>query len=325
MIYCYSMFTKRSVHYFCLLSAVSSAEAGNLFGNNGQGNGNAPTTVGETKCTLYRIEPLMVDLSDEEVTSKVCVMDASYEEGITGISYELDESTFPYGWDKDVEWSETVMTISQASVKKDRGKHGGGVISVVPGATIKKEKKEKKEKALRGGRQLSPKTGQSTLIVLYAIPPDIKNHQSSAAMADDIFGINVTNPAAADTNNVVVQMNACSRGQLTYVPACAAGQACFGQTPIVNGVLEVPITEPVANVDSGTVVNWVTAAANLLLQGTGVNVDSFTQQMVIAPDGVSWGGAAAWAYLPGTLSAFQSTYATHMGVQVSNIFIERSI
>jgi len=36
----------------------------------------------------------------------------------------------------------------------------------------------------------------------------------------------------------------------------------------------------------------------------------------VAPSEVSWGGAAAWAYLPGQLSAFQDEYSYRMGVQV---------
>lgn len=44
------------------------------------------------------------------------------------------------------------------------------------------------------------------------------------------------------------------------------------------------------------------------------------QTMVVIPDAANWDGAAAWAYVPGTLSAFQSSYAVQMSVQVSVVF-----
>lgn len=64
------------------------------------------------------------------------------EDGIARVAYEFDESTLPYGFYKDVDFSKTTVTISAASlIKKAGGKHGGGKIVVQPGATIKKEKK----------------------------------------------------------------------------------------------------------------------------------------------------------------------------------------
>ena len=95
-------------------------------------------------------------------------------------------------------------------------------------------------------------------------------------MANDVFGINRNE--AQDISNVRTQMSACSRGQLTYIPACGtSAQACFGKTPIVDGVLEVPITQTVTGVASGDVVNYVTAQAQIILNGTGVSYESFTQ------------------------------------------------
>lgn len=106
-------------------------------------------------------------------TTTVCIMDAQYEEGnLGGIAYTLDEGTLPYGWAKDVEWSETVLTISKASVARSRGKHGGGVISVKPGASVSKEKKKHpqgnlrgKDQSLFGDRYLAQKTGERYVVV----------------------------------------------------------------------------------------------------------------------------------------------------------------
>ena len=120
--------------------------------------------------------------------------------------------------------------------------------------------------------------------MLYAIPLDVENGKSSSEYSDDIFGTD------GDQVNVRSQASACSRGQLEYVPA--------ESDLFVNGVLEVPIDNNIAGVASGTVVNWVTAAAQELLTGLGVSLSDFTPIMHIVPDEANWGGAAAWTYLP---------------------------
>lgn len=108
------------------------------------------------------------------------------------------------------------------------------------------------------------------------MPPDASNHKTSTQMANDIFGINTNEPK--DTVNVRTQMSQCSRGQLKYIPACGTtNQACYGKTPIVNGVLQVPIPQSVTGVGSGDVVNYVLAQTQLILNGTGVTYESFTQ------------------------------------------------
>jgi hypothetical protein len=54
----------------------------------------------------------------------------------------------------------------------------------------------------------------------------------------------------------------------------------------------------------------------LQAQSPPINLYSFTQIMNVIPDAADWGGAAAWAYLPGQTSAFRSGYSFVMGVQV---------
>ena len=70
-----------------------------------------------------------------------CVLDSEYEgDSISGITYELDVSSFPPGFFKDVEYSWTNLTISSASVKRagEDDEHGGGIISMKKGATATK-------------------------------------------------------------------------------------------------------------------------------------------------------------------------------------------
>jgi hypothetical protein len=174
------------IEVMAMISSLHEVSAGSSGGNNGNGpgsnnaggignvhgNGNG-VSVGEVKCVLHRIEPLMIDDADDsEVTSTVCEMEAEYEEGnIQGMVYDIDESTFPYGFFRDVEYSETLVTVGKAKVKRNNGKYGGGVLSVEPGSSLKKEKKEKEDKKqptskLRGSkssiferRQLAQTTG----------------------------------------------------------------------------------------------------------------------------------------------------------------------
>ena len=54
----------------------------------------------------------------------------------------------------------------------------------------------------------------------------------------------------------------------------------------------------------------------LQAQTPPINLYSFTQIMNVIPDAADWGGAAAWAYLPGQVSGFMSSYSSSMGVQV---------
>ena len=132
----------------------------------------------------------------------------------------------------------------------------------------------------------------SPLIVLYVIPPDVVNNdRTSVQLADDIFGINTTEPV--DAVNARSQISACSKGQLNYIPACGTQeQACYsGTNLIVNGVLEVPISKSVTGISSGTVVNYATSEAQVILNGTGVDIYSFEQIMVVIPDEADWGGA----------------------------------
>ena len=79
-------------------------------------------------------------------------MEPEYESGIQGIMYDVDESTLPhdfYDGDEAPVFSETQLTISSAIVKRNNGKggtkHGGGTLSIEPGATVVKGKKKEEE------------------------------------------------------------------------------------------------------------------------------------------------------------------------------------
>ena len=93
----------------------------------------------------------------------------------------------------------------------------------------------------------------------------------------------------------------CSNGALIFEPATG--------TNVNNGVLTVTTPNNLNGMiwrDCGTIA---TNGANAL----GIRRD-FT--MIICPDVVDFGGAAAWGNMPGSVSWYKSQYASHPIVQV---------
>ncbi|KAL3778796.1 hypothetical protein ACHAW5_006762 [Stephanodiscus triporus] len=336
-------------------SSVVHPSLGNRGGSTGgkkqrgafDGDGATFTEVeGPVKCVVHFIEPYMIDPNAEETSIKVCVVDPEYEgASISGTTYELDESSFPYNFFDDVEYSSTVLTISTASIRKSTvGRNGGGIISRKKGATATKERLDRSKRVVVGGlrgsngnddnhempfersrgRRLAQTMGKSFLIVLYAMPLDASNtHRTSVQLANDIFGINDSVSEPQDLVNARSQVLRCSRGQLNYVPACGtAEQMCYPfvnqSVSFVNGVLQVPINYNITGIAWGTVMNWVEAEAQKILQAQTppINISSFNQIMHVIPDAADWGGMAAAAYVGGQTSVFSSSYAFVMGLQV---------
>lgn len=139
-------------------------------------------------CALFTHDVFLHHVSPISATT-VCVMDAQYQEdNLSGIMYTLNEATLPYGWDRDVEWSVTVLSITKASLARTRGKHGGGIISLKPGAIITKEKTRKQwgsepknGQSLLPNRNLAQKTGQRYARV-YVIAPNVVFHTDPLAV-----------------------------------------------------------------------------------------------------------------------------------------------
>jgi len=88
------------------------------------------------------------------------------------------------------------------------------------------------------------------------------------------------------------------------VPATGSG--------IVNGVLDLSISQAVAGQSSGTVQGWVTSKLN----GMGITSASATNIMYVLPGDVSFGGAAAYAYVNSYLSVYWNTYSDDLQVLV---------
>ena len=263
------------------------------------------------------VDPYMVDESKPHEPHPVCEMFPEYEDGVEGIAYTIDGVADDF-YD-DVDFAATTVYFSDVTMEAEGGLHGGGKLTPNAGSTVTKDSSQGGVRGRRSNRRrLAPTTGTSSLLIVYSKPPDASNSKTPAEMADELFGTYV---GGSDPVNARSQVLACSRNKLEYIPACddtsAAGcAAAVADSTIVNGVIEVDITSNVSGVASGTVVNWATTAANALLGTHGLSTSSFTQVMHVIPDAASWGGAAAWAYLPGSVSAFRSTYSYRMGVQV---------
>lgn len=232
------------------------------------------------------------------------MMEPEFEDGVPGITYEL--KGVPNDFYDDVYSGHTIVSVSAAGRRFEHGKHGGGELTVQPGANVRKEKKRKEDR-----RRLAPKEGNSNLLILYAVPPDVQNNAvTPEQLANEVFGDVCNTGCQYDQHNVKSQMLACSRGKLNYVPAS-------GHPEIVNGVLNVPISQNVAGVWRVIVENWVKVAANATLGTQNTSIEDFEQVMIVIPNEADWGGAAAaYAYQSGLISVFRDDSANRMGWQV---------
>jgi len=288
----------KTIRFFALLILINGVKAKN----------NDNRDIGPATCAVYRREHLMIDieLQDKQKYDYVCEMEVDRNHKVAYHLKGLDDAFYD-----TIEMGKTRIFIPLAK-RGERKKDGRKTLKVLrdpngrTGVTVLKETKSNKLPKI-------PLKGTSRLLVLYSIPPDYKNvARTSAEISDDIFGV------GDDPVNAQSQIKACSKNQLSVIPACSLEtDACYGDNDIKNGVLEVPITQNCGGVSSGTVVNYNTDAAQAILNAKGLSLtNDFDQIMHILPDEVSWGGAAAWAYLPGTISAFKDSYSYRMGVQV---------
>jgi len=103
-------------------------------------------------------------------------------------------------------------------------------------------------------------------------------------------------------NQQKVRYEECSNGKLHFEPATGTG--------VTNGVLTVNTSTELNGLAWGTCGTIATTGAN------GISRD---YTMVVCPDVVDFGGAAAWGNLPGSMSWYLSMYASAPIVQVHEI------
>merc|ERR1719266_1513904 len=101
---------------------------------------------------------------------------------------------------------------------------------------------------------------------------------------------------------------ACSGGKLGYEPAT-------GNSNIVNGVVEVTLSQNTQGVDRYTVEGWVDTAAAAVVG----SLTQWTLAMYVLPGGVCFNGAAAYAYINAWKSVYLNTYASYPVVLVHEV------
>jgi len=263
----------------------------------------------DVQCTIFAVDGYIIDqVEPEELEDEpefLCEMNSVYEEGIPGIIYALEGLTDT----SNIESGQTTLYSENADCVVGPDSHTGGTIIVQEGNY---------ELNTLPQQIVAATTGERPLLIVYTIPLDHPNDQRTPAeMANEVFGI--CEGCTPDPANLSSQIEACSGGKMRYVPACSrVTDSCYGDTDIVNGVLEVEINQNIGGVASGTVVNYNNIAADAILSPKGLSLSDFNIFHVFS-DQASWGGAAAWAYLPGTVSAYRDTYSYRMGVQVHEI------
>jgi hypothetical protein len=135
--------------------------------------------------------------------------------------------------------------------------------------------------------------GTSSAVVIRVTSGDgFSPTKTAAELSDDIFGTN------GDLMNLKTGYQACSGGKLNFVPGTGPN--------IVDGVMEISISQSVNGVSSGTVEGYVKTKLSQL----GYNLSSYTHTMVVVPAQVDFGGAAAWAYMPGDFSFYSDGNAS---------------
>jgi len=266
-------------------------------------------TTGRAVCTLH----LRMYLTDEKDTNQkpdhVCEMDSEFEDGIEGITYTLHGLNDRF-YD-DVEFGETQISIPLAKrERRGRASHSGGTLTVLPDATGKSAVSILEGRNNRSRR--GPLKGSISVLVLYSQPKDFQNTVTPAQVADKFFGVD------GDSITLQSQFQQYSKNELNFIPACSLpGDSCFGNTIIVNGVLEVPIPYNVEGVGSGFVVNWNNRFADgILYQNGGLYRSDFDHFVHVIPSEANWGNAISWAYLSGNVAAFQNEYALRLGPQI---------
>jgi len=287
-------FTSYGVLTFLLTASLSFADNVRVrkaqAGVGKPGNSEAPQD-----CLLVEMEKMYMEGGNHE-TEWYCMDSDSTSYKIEGISAS-DLAT------RGIASGLYRMKASNASKSNDRS---GPKMKVQANAKLDfyLDKRKGQMKKDQSHRKLAPYAGESSMLVIRVVSSVDGSSPSKSApeLASDVFGIGMF-----DQHNLASQIEACSGGKFTYVPAAGTG--------IVNGVLDVTVDVDLAGMDSGTAVNYAVGAAQAQV---GV-LTQWTQHMVVLPSNVNFGGAAAWAYINGVQSAYLNQYASHVVVQIHEI------
>jgi hypothetical protein len=260
----------------------------------GQGLAFGATTRGTFDCLLLEEDALRVKGVAELPPDRE---DAWYCQTSDNLVYEINR---PAAWFKNrgAVSGETILAIPEAD------KVNGG-FDFKPQMKINDESKIKQSKKNGGRRELAPKTGVNTMLVIRGKSGDGAPTKSTNDLAVDVFG---SLAGGVDPVNLASQYSACSKGALTFAPATG------GNGSIVNGAVEVTIPDNIAGMNRITAHNLFINAAPARV---GVPLSTWTQVFLVMQETVNFEGAAAYAYIGGSLSVYLNNYATMVVVQVS--------
>jgi hypothetical protein len=140
-------------------------------------------------------------------------------------------------------------------------------------------------------------TGTKRLLVVRIIARDSVTSMSSDQISDKVFG------TSGDPANVKSQYSSCSFKQFNFVPAVNQG--------VVNGVLEITISENATNAHSGDILNAVTKA----MGGKPMYADYVMYTM---PPGTK-GGWLAYAYINSWISVYNDKWIKSLSANMHEI------
>lgn len=157
--------------------------------------------------------------------------------------------------------------------------------------------------------QNSVSTTGTKKVVIVRVSNDSSNDSktissSPAQIMDDFF---------YDENNLAAVYKACSNGQLTFVPAWGKDTVKqwdkVAKKQTTTGVVNIQPPNNICN------MNWRDAGNYALSQMSNKSYWA-THKVIILPDCVDFGGAAAWGETPGDTTWYKAQYANYPVTQV---------
>mmetsp|Transcript_8240 Transcript_8240/g.15079 ORF Transcript_8240/g.15079 Transcript_8240/m.15079 type:complete len:1302 (-) Transcript_8240:105-4010(-) len=215
---------------------------------------------------------------------------------------------------KKVKRAGTAALLVPKAVESDRGKptKSWRAVDDKPGKKGKGPNKDGKTERRDGQEERRHRSlalnGDRTLIVIRVSSPDGNVTASSSQLSDEVFGTHGGNLV-----NTAERMSSCSYGKFTLDKPPNDNVA---MPALVDGVVDVFINDNIGGRSSGDVFNM---AKPLAAAALGVPLGTFSHRLYVLPGHVSFGGAAAWAYLPGSDSVFLNGYASSTFVQMHEL------
>ena len=296
------MYSKQILSTLLLASSALTGSAASLRGSRHR------RLTDDSECTILVAEFLQVpgEMSAPE-SSIDCGMDDGQIHRIRGTAYQKEVLKQKLKHNEIISGS-TRLALGVGSFIDENG------LFIPPGLDIAAN--------LRNGPKLdrrrlkAPLTGDKPILVVKVTDSGgLARTESPAQIGDDVFG------TLGDPVNLKSQLFDCSHGQMNVVPGTIPNASVNEAAP---GVIEVTIPISITNNDRYVVHNAVTAAVNAKLGTNLVNgwdqiTEPYHQVMYVLEKCYIECGWAAYAYINGWMSVYQSGYYKQTGVQVHEL------